>query len=334
MRKTILIFFFAILLFGCRTTRVPTTTVPAGRSDYIDRYKSLAIEEMKRSGIPASITMAQAILESNSGTSTLARQANNHFGIKCHSDWNGKTFMYDDDRRNECFRKYQAPEESFRDHTDFLMGSSRYSELFRYDVTDYKKWAYGLKKAGYATDNTYAERIIRVIEENNLSVLDRGQTIVTPAMNTAVKAENNELAEPPYQENDAEFTVSLASRKILQRNRIDYVLVKEGDTFFSLAKECNLMLWEIYRYNDLPRNAVLKVGQLLYIQPKRNAAETGHDYHEVKEGETMYSISQYYGIKQSSLYRMNLMNEDEEPAPGTVLNLRKAKIAPGDGEKQ
>lgn len=326
MRKTTVVCIAFAMLLSCKTVQHTTTPQPStDRLSYIERYKELAMQEMRRSGIPASIKMAQAMLESNNGNSTLARQTNNHFGIKCHRDWKGKTYTYDDDRRNECFRKYDNVYDSYRDHTDFLMGSSRYAFLFDYSPTDYKAWARGLKKAGYATHNEYAELLIRIIEENKLYILDTGQEVVAPPVIAATEKEPAETTLTDYPENKAEFTVSLSSRKIYQRNRIDYTFVKKGDTFYSLAKECNMMLWELYRYNDLPRNAIPRVGQIIYLQPKRNTAEPGFDYHQVKDGESMHSISQRYGIKLQQLFKMNLMSVDEEAVAGTILNLRKPK---------
>ncbi len=177
-KYTISFLVLTILFVSCRTSR-PVVTSSGGEASagaYIERYKDLAISEMKRTGIPASITLAQGMIESDYGRSSLAREGNNHFGIKCHSDWTGPAIRHHDDRRNECFRKYKQPEDSYFDHSDFIKSGSRYSFLFDLPSTDYKSWARGLKKAGYATNPDYANMLIRKIEENNLYYYDRGPT--------------------------------------------------------------------------------------------------------------------------------------------------------------
>ena len=177
---SILTLALTLCLISCKTYRpvVSSGTVPAQSvSDYVNQYKDLAISEMKRTGIPASITLAQGIIESDCGRSTLAREANNHFGIKCHNDWTGPTVRHNDNSRNECFRKYKKAEESYYDHSDFLKSGSRYDFLFNNKSTDYKAWAYGLKKAGYATNPDYANMLIRTIEENNLWAFDSGKNM-------------------------------------------------------------------------------------------------------------------------------------------------------------
>ena len=170
MRRLIIIIslFLFILNYTCRSQEKVTV------AEYIDLYTDLAIKEMKNYHIPASITLAQGILESENGNSPLAIEANNHFGIKCHQEWTGKTYNHDDDIKNECFRKYTKAEDSFRDHSEFLTTRDRYKPLFDLDITDYKGWAYGLKQAGYATNPRYPEILIRIIEENGLAELDKG----------------------------------------------------------------------------------------------------------------------------------------------------------------
>ncbi|KPK87003.1 MAG: hypothetical protein AMS27_03695 [Bacteroides sp. SM23_62_1] len=277
------------------------------REEYILVYKGIAIAEMNRSGIPASITLAQGMVESDNGNSRLAMKANNHFGIKCHG-WKGKKIYHDDDERNECFRKYKSAEESYIDHTDFLMNSPRYEALFYLDQTDYKGWAKGLKRAGYATSSTYADALIRVIEENELYKYDE----------PIRRRRTDELAQADIEE----FTVEIPHRKILTRNRINYIIVQDGDTYNGLSEEFDMMPFELAKYNEIERNAKLVPGQVLYIQPKRNKASVEFKHHTVEEGETMYQISQMYGIKLHKLYKKNLMKEGTEPAPGDVLWLR------------
>lgn len=280
---------------------------------YIEKYKKIAVEEMKRSGIPASITLAQGMLESENGNSSLALKSNNHFGIKCHNNWDGKKVYHDDDRNNECFRKYPSSEDSYRDHTDFLMNTSRYNKLFEYKSNDYKSWAKGLKKAGYATSRTYAQDLIRIIEENQLYRLDESD-FSRPVIAKQIKESDND-----------NFVVDIKRRKVYERNRIKYIIVEDDDDLEKITKEMGLLSWELTRYNELEKDAKLEKGQILYIQPKRRNAEAGKDFHYVKEGETMYSISQFYGIKLAKLLRKNRMEQGQEPEVGQKIWLRKRK---------
>ncbi|MBN1182445.1 MAG: glucosaminidase domain-containing protein [Bacteroidales bacterium] len=284
------------------------------REMYIEKYKDIAIVEMKRSGIPASITLAQGILESNCGNSSLAVDGNNHFGIKCHNDWKGKRMYHDDDEKGECFRKYKSADESYKDHTDFLVNTSRYDFLFELDPTDYKGWAKGLKKAGYATSSKYADALITIIEDEQLYVFDTG--------NQRVKREKTHKSRNNVGSGD-EFQFSMSGRQIYEENRAEYIITKEGDTFYKLAEEMQMMPWEFQKYNDLSKDAQLNEGQRLYIQPKRNKAAYGNDYHFVEEGETLYDISQQYAIKMSALRKKNHLKEGEEPTVGDKLYLRK-----------
>jgi len=260
------------------------------------------------------------LLESNNGNSTLAQKANNHFGIKCHNDWRGGTIYHDDDRKGECFRRYKTIYESYIDHSDFIVNGRRYSFLFELEPTDYKAWARGLQKAGYATSRTYAQLLIRIIEDNQLYVYDRGGTLNFTSTNENDPGFNNqELADVDN------FTIQLNKHKVYNKNRIDYIIVKDGDTFESLTREFELLSWELFKYNELEDGATLEEGEILYLQPKRNRAEHGFDFHTVTEGETMYKISQMYGIKLKKLYEKNRMEVGTEPEPGQQLWLRKRK---------
>ncbi len=285
-------------------------------TDYIKTYKDIAIAEMHRSGIPASITLAQGMLESENGNSRLTIEGNNHFGIKCH-DWKGKTIYHDDDAKKECFRKYTNSLESFKDHSDFLRTKSRYSFLFDYPSTDYKKWAHGLKKAGYATNPSYPQLLIKLIEENKLYSYDQEVFIDKPSLSKPKKRSR------PAEESD--FTFKLASHELFERNRIQYIVVKDGDTFGKLASEMELMRFELPKYNDLSPDSSIKAGDILYIQPKRNRAARGNDTHIVKTGETMRYISQLFGVKLSRLYTLNGMEPSAQPSVGDTINLRKKK---------
>lgn len=311
--------YIKILLF---IVLVPVSSIVAqeklSREAYINKFKDLAIEEMSRTGIPASITMAQAILESNNGNSTLAVKAKNHFGIKCHSTWNGKSIRHDDDKRNECFRKYEDDIDSYKDHSDFLINGSRYDFLFEYKTNDYTSWAKGLKKAGYATSKTYATSLIKIIEDYQLYQLDQGVYTIKNYENK--KHKNVEIA------SDDEFVIDIYDRrKVYQRNRIDYIIAREDDTFEDLARELEMMPWQFRKYNDVPKDYKISEGEVLFLQPKRLKAEKGNEYHILEEGQNMQYISQRYGVKLSSLYKKNLLEPGSEPEPGTKILLRKVK---------
>jgi len=312
MRKAI--YLILISYFLCSFPGWAQTNNHQSRSQYINQYKDLAIREMNRSGIPASITLAQGLLESNNGNSRLATRANNHFGIKCHG-WKGKKIYHDDDEKNECFRKYKSAEESYIDHTDFLMNSPRYEFLFNLEQTDYKNWAKGLKKAGYATSPRYADLLIDLIEENELYVYDKPQR-------RRKDRQKEDLADIDKEE----FIIEEPHRKILVRNRINYIIVKEGDTYQNLTTELDMLPFELAKYNEIPRDSQLLAGQLLYVQPKRGKASVEFRYHTVEEGETMYKISQMYGIKLKKLYAKNNMKAGTQPEPGDVLSLRKKNM--------
>jgi LysM repeat protein len=286
------------------------------RQEYINRYQLLAIEEMNRSGIPASITMAQGCLESGNGNSELSRKSNNHFGIKCKKGWRGKKVYFDDDHRNECFRSYTTVEESYIDHTNFLMNNPRYADLFRLDHTDYKGWAKGLKKAGYATAHDYDKRLIRIIEENKLHRLDLRMTL-------------NEMSafEQKSMGKNMSSTLSINaynSHEVIEMNGVKAVVAKKGDTFEMIAQELGLNDWELYKYNDRSAGYRPVPNEVIYIKPKKNKSKTTA-IHRVEEGESMHFISQRYGIKLKALYRKNNMREGQQPHPGQIIQLKKKK---------
>lgn len=288
------------------------------RQQYINKYKDLAVREMKRVGIPASITLAQALLESGNGNSKLAVKGNNHFGIKCHSSWKGKTIRIDDDKRNECFRKYKSVYDSYMDHSNFLTKGRRYAFLFDYKTTDYKKWAKGLKKAGYATSRTYATRLIQIIEDYKLYRFDsdkyKNEELVAEK-NTPVKRHKKlKLTKEDY-------AVQLG-RVIKENNRVKYIVAKKGDSYAKLTEEFQLLRFELYKYNDVKKGAKLKVGQMVYLQPKRSKAEKGQDYHIVAKKETLHSISQKYAVKMKKLLKRNQMREGQKLKIGTKIKLR------------
>lgn len=289
------------------------------RAEYISTYSDWAIREMKRTGIPASITLAQGCLESDDGNSWLAREANNHFGIKCHT-WDGEKVYKDDDAKNECFRKYSSAKESYDDHGDFLVRTKRYAALFQLSSTDYKGWAKGLKEAGYATHPKYTEYLIKIIEDNKLYEIDKGIKINTTKKDSVQTKKKRKTGDIDN------FAITSLGREIKLHNRIKYITAKSGDSFDAIAKELDMFTWELLKYNDLTRDSVLRINQILYIQPKRNKAEFGKDTHTVKHGETISSISQFYGIKINKLLFKNNLNPSDSVKAGDVLNLRKRKM--------
>lgn len=327
MTKKIIFLIIPLFIISCKVQQVPKSSskssnnyISLDRKDYINKFNDLAIKEMKRSRIPASITLAQAMLESDNGNSTLARKSNNHFGIKCHNEWNGGKVYHDDDKRNECFRKYNTVYESYKDHSDFITKGSRYSFLFDLNPADYKSWAKGLQRSGYATSKTYATLLIRIIEDNQLYVFDQGGSLSNNKTEEFVQDSQKVVI------TDVDnFKIYTEKHRLFSKNRIDYIIVKKGDSFKSITEELGMLPWELFKYNEIEEDSKLTEGQILYIQPKRNKAEHGFDFHVVKEGESMYAISQMYGIKIKKLYEKNLMDEGSEPAVGQKLWLRDYK---------
>lgn len=285
------------------------------RKEYIEKYQLLAIVEMNRSGIPASIKMAQACLESSNGNSELSKKSNNHFGIKCKSTWTGKTVKHDDDEKNECFRKYNTVEESYIDHTNFLMANPRYFSLFQLNHDDYVGWAHGLKKAGYATAGDYAQRLIKIIEENQLYRLDyrlsNEQLAASERNHVKTKEFIKELFINPYQ-----------AHQIVKRNNLKSVAAREGDTFEIIAQELGKKAWELYKFNDLPTGYRPQKNEVIYIEAKHRKASKSELIHRVEPGETMHYISQLYGIKLNPLYKRNRMKYGEQPRTEEVIYLR------------
>lgn len=299
-----------LLLCGAALGRAQPSERKSTPAEYIANHKDDAIREMQLSRVPASITLAQGMLESDNGNSALAVYANNHFGIKCHTEWSGDTFTQDDDEKNECFRKYNSVYDSYVDHSNFLVSRKRYAALFTLKTTDYKGWARGLKEAGYATDPRYADRLIDIIERNKLNAFDTQQPLPT------VVAQAN----PPK----PQVTTTVSGRLVLRNNEVKYIVVKSGDTFFKLAQELDIPVKQLYSYNDLDKTATLKAGQQLYIQPKRKRSRS-EETHVVKPGETLYQISQQYGVKLTALYKLNNLQPGAVPKTGEVIHLRHRK---------
>jgi LysM repeat protein len=285
--------YFKCIAFGLLILSNSVFGQEISRKEYIEKYSSLAVKQMHQYKIPASITLAQGILESNNGNSRLAVKANNHFGIKCHG-WEGKKIFADDDKKNECFRNYKNVLESFVDHSLFLNKYSRYEFLFDYKITDYKSWAKGLKKAGYATNSKYPELLIKIIEENKLYQFDRE------------KIDQNLIS---------------GKRNIyMHPNKIKYVISQNQETYETIAKSLNIKLKQILKYNDDKKLSVLKVGTKVFIQPKRNRSK--QRTHVVNKGEDLRLISQTYGIKMKSLKKRNELILKNGLNNGDKLRLR------------
>ena len=306
---------FCLIVLVCITTGWNSLAQNA-REEYIRKYQLLAIEEMGRSGIPASIKMAQAILESGNGNSELARKSNNHFGIKCKTGWRGQKVYYDDDEKGECFRKYNSVHESYIDHSNFLMTSPRYAFLFNLPPDDYKNWAKGLKQAGYATARHYDQTLIKIIEDNKLHRLDYKQSFQPlAAQNTPLnKGVSDKVTINPYNRT-----------QVIKVNNLEAVIAGNGDTYEILSQALGMEAWEMYKFNDRPAGYRPQPNEVIYIESKKRKANRKNQFHPVGSGETMHYISQMYGVKLKPLYRRNRMTPGKQPSPGEVIYLRKKK---------
>lgn len=274
---------------------------------YVDQYKDLAIEQMLKYNIPASITLSQGLLESGAGRSWLTKSSNNHFGIKCHG-WTGRRVFHDDDERGECFRAYDNPRQSFEDHSRFLATQSRYARLFNYSRTDYKSWARGLKQCGYATNPQYASKLIQIIELYNLNQYDKAKKFDQ----FMVKHSTEDGVAP-----DGNFHV------IKAYNKNYYVIARKGDSFQSLSKELCIGKRKLAKYNERSYKEELAAGDVIYLKKKRKKAtkEYKNRPHIVQNGENMYLISQKYGIRLSSLYKKNHLSPDYQIKVGDKLRV-------------
>ncbi|MCQ2349747.1 MAG: glucosaminidase domain-containing protein [Paludibacteraceae bacterium] len=294
---------------------------------YILKYAPIAASEQLANGVPASITLAQGLIESGAGTSSLATECNNHFGIKCGSNWNGKTMSKDDDRANECFRCYNSVAQSYEDHSLFLKRGSRYAFLFDYPVTKYKAWAYGLSRAGYATDPQYAEKLINIIETYDLAkyaenpekyVVDLKQyTVGGTHSNRGGNRRGGNRTDTTNPTNDA------VQYKYVSINGIEAVLVVNAVKVHDLANALGLPQASIIRCNEYPdKDYLIPAGDYVFLRSKKTTAAPAYTRHIVKPGESFHSISQKYGIRLSSLYKMNNLSKDAEAKVGMELILR------------
>ena len=313
------------LLAGLPVARAQAHTPAPGYTaeEYIARWKEVAVSKMKQHGIPASITLAQGLLESGNGNSELAREANNHFGIKCTPEWTGGKSYHDDDRKNDCFRKYPDAADSFEDHSRFLK-RPRYADLFTLKSTDYKGWAHGLKRAGYATDPHYPRKLIELIERYELYKLDEG-------VDVAYKPIGKDTPKPAPERRSRRGAVGGdvihigAGRDIeVFEGRIKFVRAKSGDTFRKLAADLEMTHGMLARWNDMDKESSLTEGQIIFIQPKRSTPKSA-TIHTVQQGETLWSISQQYGIKLSKLAKYNGIDKDASVKSGQTIALKKVR---------
>lgn len=267
---------------------------------YIDRYSCLAVEQMQLHGIPASITLAQGLIESGAGQSELARNGNNHFGIKCHG-WMGRTVYHDDDLSGECFRAYDNVRQSYEDHSMFLVNGRRYRSLFSLSPGDYRGWAIGLKAAGYATNPSYADMLIRIIEQYRLYEFDG--SVKRPAI--------------PVETKEEEFKVQMC-------NGTPYVVARRGETLRSVSEMTGVSVRRLAKYNEMARNSVLRQGAPIYLErkPKRASRVYRGVYHEVVAGESMHSIAQKYAMRVGTLYRINNLPPEYGIKVGDKLRIR------------
>ena len=277
-------------------------------NNYIKQYAPLAVEQMKQHNVPASITLAQGLLESGAGLSTLSRKSNNHFGIKCGGGWRGRSVRANDDAPNECFRAYRKVEDSYEDHSLFLVGNQRYASLFKLKKTDYKSWARGLKKAGYATDPSYANKLITIIETYDLYKYDNDGMSMREA-----KKWQKLLKKKPWLANPHDVYIA---------NGLAYVIARDGDTFQLLGGEFEIGWKKLVKYNDLQRDYTLEEGDIIYLKEKNKKTVADVVYHEVREGDSMHSISQIYGVRLKTLYKLNVMADDHIPEVGERVWLK------------
>jgi LysM repeat protein len=320
---------FFILLMASLTTHAQNAE---GIKNYINTYKDLAIQEMQRTGVPASITLAQGIHESGAGMSKLALASNNHFGIKCKSNWTGESVKHDDDAKKECFRKYPATEDSYKDHSDFLKNSPRYALLFGLDPEDYIGWANGLKMAGYATNPKYPQVLIKLIEDYQLQdytllalekmtgeeIIQIGSPDKSPGKDIAIVSDRDI---PAIREREESIKQPAYPDGAFKINETKVVYVKKGASFLAIAKQYDVDLSKIFEFNEISQAEETTRDQLIYLQRKR---KTGNNkLHIVQPGETLHDIAQQEAIRLESLLELNLLNDRHmQPAIGEQLSLQ------------
>lgn len=297
---------------------------------FITKYKNAAIKKMNEHGIPASVTLAQGILESAAGTSELAQNANNHFGIKCGSAWQGETYLKDDDNVDDCFRKYNSVDQSYEDHSQFLLKNKRYGFLFEYNSDDYISWSKGLQDAGYATNPEYSKILLRIIEEYELYNYDKNLPKKETSENIA-NSNSSPTVKISEDEDDAVIILDVVyrpislthGRNVYINNHTRFIVAKENDTYLKISEDFFSNEKYIRKYNDVSKTEKLKAGEIVYIESKRSKGST--DFHIVSKGETIHQISQFHAIKQKKLMSLNTMNENYQIVEGENLWLKKKR---------
>jgi len=308
---------------------------------YVEKYKEIAISEMQRTGVPAAVTLAQGILESKYGESDLSKESNNHFGIKCKLDWNGEKVYHDDDLRQECFRKYNTVEASYKDHSDFLKSRPHYSSLFSLNPTDFQAWAYGLKKAGYATERDYPEMLIKVINDYNLNqytviALNKAPNSVDSSLTktaiekitittTIVEDEKDEL-ETVTKTTDKKVTVENYPKGLFSINGCKVIYASEGTSMLALAQQNNITLAKILEINDLDEVQILDKNQLIFLERKQKKGTT--DFHIAVANESLHDIAQKEGIRMDMLVEYNSTHKKLNPLLGEKVYLRTKALVP------
>lgn len=328
MKKAIIIISLFSLAFYANAQEVLT---PA---QYVEMYKDLAVREMKRMGVPAAITLAQGILETESGNSALVKKSNNHFGIKCKSSWTAESVTHDDDAKGECFRSYKSAEDSYRDHSNFLRGNDRYSFLFSLDVRDYKAWAYGLKKAGYATNPQYPQILIKHIEQYNLQQYTLQGADDVPQFNASryqddksVPLEDEKTKNETVISDPSSQTMLDVSDKVLTVNGSKCIYAGKGTSLLVVATKNDIPLAKLLGFNELAEDGMLAKNQYVYLEKKSKTGDK--DFYVTKQGETLYDICQANGIQLQSMLDYNKLWGNEDIKPGTKIYLK-----PGLFQKQ
>lgn len=318
-KQTLLSTFLFALICNFAFAQSPATIL-----QYIQTYRNAAIAEEIRTGVPAAITLAQGIHETGAGTSDLVLASNNHFGIKCNG-WTGKTVSHDDDAKGECFRKYDDPLDSYKDHSEFLKNRPYYVSLFKLDPTDYKAWAYGLKKAGYATNPKYAQILIKLIEDYDLQqytllalsgkLFDTGDAVYASNVKTETSG-GAKIIEPVK----AVVKTYNYPPGIFKINETNVVFVKKGIAFLKVAGDNNISLSRLFEFNDMKPVDIAEKDQLIFLQRKRKVGT--EEFHIMQEDETVYDVAQAEGIRLESLLEYNLLKKNMQPAVGEKLNLK------------
>lgn len=307
-----LCFIVLFLFFSVTGTGAPKRSPEFEK--YIEKYCDLAMMHQKKYKIPASIKLAQALAESGGGKSPLALKANNHFGIKCHG-WKGKGVSHDDDLRGECFRKYDSVEDSYDDHSRFLSERTYYKDLFKLNIEDYKGWAKGLLKSGYATNPQYANKLIKLIEDYELYKYDKGKK-------SSNKLDSKKKGVTAKEPDNKPSSVERVERKVHESYGLSYVYAIDNDSFEQIAIMLKVKAEDLRQYNEVPEDYPLRKGDIVYLEKKKKKADKPNYDHVVQKGESMYSISQKYGIQIKSLYKVNKKKPDYVAKEGDVLKLR------------